>query len=169
MNPASLAKNDTESGHQKALFAYAAIAALHGFEVADLYVTLGDLPTAKDRGAHYEVPQLVWFHAIPNGGSRGDNKKAAMIRGAQLRAEGVRKGVADTFLPVPNQTKAGLYIEMKKPSQKPKTDRGAGGLSKDQIAFRDFVVANHYEWHVCYHWQEAVAVLKQYLSCFLPK
>ena len=36
MTPEKLAKSGSEHGHQTAFFAYAAVAQLHGFDVADL-------------------------------------------------------------------------------------------------------------------------------------
>ena len=56
-------------------------------------------------------PQLKWLHHIPNGGFR--NKATA----GKLKAEGVKAGVADYFLPWPmgfSQTVYhGLYLELK--------------------------------------------------------
>jgi len=51
----------------------------------------------------------VLIYAIPNGSSRGSNKRAAMIRGAQLKAEGVTRGVPDLHVP-----EWGLWIEFKR-------------------------------------------------------
>lgn len=56
--------------------------------------------------------------AIPNGGKRGK------ITAAKLKLEGVRSGVPDLFLPVPNETFYGLFIEMKR--------QKGGQLSKNQ-------------------------------------
>ena len=56
-----------------------------------------------------EYPALRWLHAIPNGGARD-----ARV-GAMLKREGVRKGVADLFLPWPARGYHGLYLEMKRP------------------------------------------------------
>lgn len=60
-------------------------------------------------------PCLRWLHAIPNGGARAESKRLAAIRGAQLKAEGVTKGVSDLFLPFASRGYHGLYIEMKRP------------------------------------------------------
>jgi hypothetical protein len=92
MKPSDLAKSGTESGHQRAVFAWAAL------NVA-------------------RFPELKWLHHIPNGGSRGDDAKSRAIRGNALKAEGVRTGVSDISLPVKRGEYSGLYIEMKKPGK----------------------------------------------------
>jgi len=83
MTPNQLAKSNTEHAHQVALFAYVAVAYQYGFDVADDWAENG--PQAfkrwRDRkatGPH--VPALEWFHAIPNGGTRGDDAKSRAIR-----------------------------------------------------------------------------------------
>lgn len=62
-------------------------------------------------------PMLWLAHAIPNGGTR--NK----IEAAKLKAEGVRSGVPDVFLPIPKKSYHGLYIEFKAGKNKPSTDQ----------------------------------------------
>jgi hypothetical protein len=92
MTPEQLAKSGTESGHQRAVFCWAAL-----------------------NLARY--PELRWLHHIPNGGSRGDDEKTRAIRGGALKAEGVKTGVSDLSLPVKRGAYSGLYIEMKKPGK----------------------------------------------------
>ena len=148
MIPKQIAK-ESESSHQAALFAWAAL-------------------------NKKQWPELAWLHHIPNGGSRGDTQKSRMIRGAQLKAQGVRTGVADIFLPVRKLYgvdeegdavfKSGLYIEMKKPSEKPVKATSKGGVSDEQREFGDFVKQQGFSWHVCYSWEEARDVLKAYLE-----
>lgn len=69
-------------------------------------------------------PQLKWLHHIPNGGLR--NRTVA----AKLKAEGVKAGVVDYFLPWPHEMAAdhrhhhchhycGLYVELKAGKNKP--------------------------------------------------
>jgi len=55
-----------------------------------------------------KYPELKWFHAIPNGGFRDK------ITAGKLKAEGVKSGVSDMFLPVKCDAYSGLYIELKK-------------------------------------------------------
>lgn len=175
MTPATLAKSGTEHAHQTALFAYAAVAYLHGFDAADEWSKGGKLPK-RDPDAPPKVPALEWFHAIPNGGSRGDDDKSRKIRGAQLKAEGVRQGVADTFLPWPVYEPcpadsqimmmkwAGLYIEMKKPTERPKSETAKGGVSDEQRSFGEYAKRVGYGWAVCYDWEQAASYLRSYIE-----
>ncbi len=162
MTPVTLAKSNTEHAHQVALFAWAAIAEYHGIVVANRYCDEGQ--KAFIGSAKIGIPELHWFHAIPNGGSRGDDEKTRAIRGGALKAEGVRSGVADTFLPAKRGEFSGLYIEMKKPSEKPVKATSKGGLSDEQAKFGAFVKSQGFGWAVCYSWQEAVEVLTAYLN-----
>jgi len=111
-----------------------------------------------------KYPELKWFHAVPNGGSRGDTAGLRAMRGAQLVAEGVRSGVADTCLPVKRGPYSGLYIELKKRSVKPKKATSKGGLSDEQIEFGEFVKSQGYAWYCCYGWEEAWSCLQWYLN-----
>jgi len=139
MEPAALAKSGTEAAHQTALFAWAALQVKRW-------------------------PELRWLHHIPNGGSRGDSAQSRAIRGGQLKAQGVRTGVADLCLPVRRGEFSGLYIEMKKPAEKPVKATSKGGVSDDQAEFGAFVKAQGFGWCVCYSWEEASAVIVQYLT-----
>ena len=103
------------------------------------------------------VPALAWFHAVHNQG-HGDR-----IRGAIAKAEGVRRGVPDTFLPWPVAHWHGLYIEMKKPTERPKT-KGKGGVSDEQGAFGAYALRAGYGWAVCYSWREAADTLRAYIE-----
>jgi hypothetical protein len=94
-------------------------------------------------------PELKWLHAIPNGGQR--SKTTAAL----LRAEGVRPGVSDVFLPVPRHGQHGLYIEMKAGKNKP---------TPEQIEFMAFVSEQGYRTAVCWTWLDAVAVICEYLN-----
>jgi hypothetical protein len=132
VSPEELAKTGTEDAHQRALMA-----------MASTHVT--------------KYPELKWFHAIPNGGSRGDSAKSAMIRGGALRASGVKAGVSDTFLPVKRGPWSGLYIEMKKPGKIKST-------SKEQKEFIDFVRSQDYAAMVCDNWQDAWNAVVRYLE-----
>jgi len=98
---------------------------------------------------------LEWLHAIPNGGER--NK----IQAGKLKAEGVRAGVADTFLPFPHAGFSGLYLEFKKPGFE---TRKNGGLSEKQIRFKDFVEKVGFRYKIAYNYLQAIEITIEYLS-----
>ena len=159
MTPDQLAKSGSEHGHQTALFAWCAVARLHGFDVADDWAAGMGIEAAKSsRSNRTPVDALEWFHAIHNQG-HGDK-----VRGGMAKAEGVRKGIADTFLPVPRGNWHGLYIEMKKPAEKPKSSTAKGGVSDEQAQFGAYCNANGYGWMVCYSWREAANALRSYIE-----
>jgi hypothetical protein len=93
-------------------------------------------------------PRLDTIFAIPNGGYR--TKSTA----GRLKAEGVRSGVWDIFVPVQMGQHCGLWIEMK---------AGTNKLTVGQNAFRA-VVGESYSWAVCYSWHEAVEATCEYLG-----
>ena len=167
ITPNKIAK-ESESSHQSAFFSYCAVAELHGFDVADEWCDTGQL----NRNKSQPLPCLEWIHHIPNGGSRGSTKKDRMIRGARLKAEGVKKGVADIHLPFSvywmNIHWHGLYIEMKKPSEKPKRPTSKGGMSDEQLAFKRYCQINFFAFATCYSWEEAIDVLKKYINSNTP-
>lgn len=163
MTPDQLAKSGTEHSNQVALFAWAAVAAWNGFAVATMWAQTGDFPNAEYLTFNRKpIPCLKWLHAIHNQG-HGD-----AIRGAKAKAEGVRKGIPDIFLPmakyIGTMVYHGLYIELKKPSMKPVKQTSAGGLSAEQIEFREYAQSNGYCWKVAYGWQEAAKIIQDYLS-----
>lgn len=162
MTPAQLAKTDSESAHQIALFAWASVAYNHGFELAELWSNGGNV--AVDRLADPAVPELKWMHHIPNGGSRGNDVRSQQIRGAKLKAEGVRSGVSDISLPVRRGVCSGLYIEMKRPAEKPKREGSRGGVSDEQNEFGAFVQSQGFGFVVCYSWEEARDIIIAYLK-----
>lgn len=53
-------------------------------------------------------PELEWMYHIPNEGKR------SKARGAQMKREGLKKGVPDICLPVARGGYHALYIEMKR-------------------------------------------------------
>lgn len=149
-----IAKSDSEHAHQAAFFSWVNSARLGGFPFA-----CGQEEREIDP-ARPVLPELEWFHAIPNGGSR--NKAEA----ARLKAEGVTPGVADTFLPVPKpcvhevgRCYFGLYVEFKAPSRR---NHKYGGLSRQQREFGDAVFSHGYHFCVAYSWRDAANKLMSY-------
>lgn len=158
MTPDQLAKSGTEHGHQRALMAFCNMAARIGF--VEAWKWADELPfQAIDVNAPLALPCLKWFHAIHNQG-HGD-----MVRGAMAKAEGTKKGVADTFLPLPKGGFAGLYIEMKKPSERAKrAGNELKGASPEQLEFKEYSQAVGYGWALCYSWREAAQMLQGYIE-----
>src|SRR5208337_746635 len=82
--PEQLASSGSEAAHQTALFCWAA------------------LPDIKAK-----YPELEMMFHIPNGGTR--NK----IEAGHLKAQGVKPGIPDIFLPVARGAWYGFWIELK--------------------------------------------------------
>jgi hypothetical protein len=92
---------------------------------------------------------LEWLFAIPNGGKRN------VITAMMMKREGVRKGVADLFLPYPMNGKYGLFIETKTP---------IGTLSPDQLAFKVYVELRGYAFAVVRSVDEFETVIRKYFN-----
>ena len=86
---------------------------------------------------------------IPNGGHR--NKADA----GRLKAEGVRAGIPDLFLPVPAGPFHGLWVEMKKQGGRP---------SHEQVCRLAELRRNGYRAVIAVGWREAVAIISDYLG-----
>lgn len=94
-------------------------------------------------------PRIHYMYACPNGGLR--NPATA----ANLKAEGVKRGVPDIFLPVTCTKYAGLYIEMKKPK--------VGKASEFQDDYKNFLISQHYMVVECRTWESARDIIIRYL------
>ena len=94
-------------------------------------------------------PVLQLMFAIPNGGLRDK------ITASRLKAEGVRSGVYDIFLPASRGHWHGLFIEMKKPGEKRKPD---------QVLFGNAVQCQGYGAAVCEGWEKARDTILAYLN-----
>jgi len=100
---------------------------------------------------------VVWLEkagipvfAIPNGGHR--NLWEAM----NLKRSGVRSGVPDLFIPFPNKTFPGLFIEFK---------RASGGIvSENQLHWMKILRQNGFAVEVCRGLEEAKKVITDYLA-----
>lgn len=91
------------------------------------------------------------FH-VPNEGKR------SRYSGGKMKAEGLKRGVADVCLPVPRGHYHGLFFEMK---------YGENKLTKEQTDFLRGVKAQGYATWVCYSAQEAIELITHYYE--LPK
>ena len=132
MKPEDFTKTGSESGEQRAVFAWAAL-------------NVG------------KFPELRWMFHVPNGGMRGNDAKTRAIMGNAMKAEGVKSGVADIFLPYPKGTCNGLWIEMKKKGKK--VIKGS-----DQDLFGKQMLENGFGWCECDSYEKARDILIQYLS-----
>lgn len=187
MTPEALASINAEHSHQRALFAWANVAERIGFALAwDQRTYEGGaiaqfLEGGVNRHVAYPVPELRWLHAIPNGGYR--DKATA----GKLKAEGVKRGVSDMFLPLPMKgpivggsyqgqelqtfTYAGLYVEMKRPRvekegvRKPRIiAQSEGELSAEQTEFVQYARQNGYAVSVCFDWVSAAQQIQLYIE-----
>lgn len=159
-NPWDYAKA-SEHSHQAALFMWANMACHYGLHVANHKEAYTEQGWAIKHARGDLVPQLKWLHAIHNQG-HGD-----AIRGGKAKAEGVKAGVFDMFLPVPisfnrqdhdGPTKIsfhGLYLELKVGNNNP---------SDKQIEFgQDMAIAN-YRARTAWGWLEARQIILAYLQ-----
>lgn len=101
-------------------------------------------------GAESDWPELRLLYAVPNGGLR--SKRIA----AQLKAEGVKAGVPDYCLPVPRGNYAGLYLELKRLE--------GGRVSPEQKDWLAALSEQGYATAIAHGWEEAFAVLRDYLA-----
>lgn len=100
------------------------------------------------------VPELDLIFAIPNGAMLGGGKVGA-IRANRLKAEGLRPGVCDLFLPVARGGYHGMFIEMKTLT---------GSLSENQEQFIERVTEQGYFAPVCFGADEAIENIEWYLN-----
>lgn len=96
-----------------------------------------------------KYPELALLYHAPNEGKR------SAITGARLKAQGMKKGFPDLFLPVARGGKHGLFIEMK--SRK-------GRASPEQLWWLERLTAQGYAAVVCHGWEEAKEVIENYLE-----
>lgn len=93
--------------------------------------------------------ELKWMFAIPNGGYRNPREAA------NLKRQGVKAGVSDIFLPIPNNRYHGMFIEMKVHPNKP---------SPKQKIFISNMLKNGYCCKICYSADEAVKEINKYIG-----
>lgn len=103
------------------------------------------------REAQAQYPELELLFAIPNGGHRHHNVAN------KLKAEGVKSGVPDLFLPVPRGGMHGLWVELK-------ARRKGACASVDQVWWLERLAVVGYMAVVCHGWEEARGVIEAYLG-----
>lgn len=106
-----------------------------------------------------KYPQLAYMFAVPNGFF------ATIAQKGKMKAEGLRNGVPDIFLPVwkigDRRVFHGCFIEMKIEKYR---NRKNGGCSEEQIDFINYAASAGYYCKVCYNWMEARDTLIAYLE-----
>lgn len=102
---------------------------------------------ARDNENNY--PFLWMLHSSLNGLKRTKNAQG------KAKAQGMLSGVPDLFLPVPQSSYHGLYIEMK--SEK-------GRVSVSQSRFLSVTNELGYQSIVCYSSEDAIEKIKEYLK-----
>lgn len=100
---------------------------------------------------------LDWLHAVPNGGTRGGDKRSAMIAGANMKAEGAKTGVSDLMLCAARHGYHGFAIEMKKPGN-------LKGESAEQKAYGAWLMREGYLYAVFDSWAHALRAIMWYLG-----
>jgi hypothetical protein len=154
-------KSGLEHAHQSALFMWANMAVKFGYFVANHKEAYIEPGWAMKNARGDLIWQLKWLHAIHNQG-HGD-----AIRGAKAKAEGVKAGVSDIFLPYPMRydggfnlalpavTKHGFYLELKVAKNQP---------SNEQLEFKANMLHVGYHADIAWGWLEARSKLLEYLN-----
>lgn len=91
----------------------------------------------------------ISIFAIANGGSRH------YLEAINLKKQGVKAGVPDLFMPVPNDQFHGLFIEMKYGKNKP---------TESQKQWVEYLNSVGYKSEVCYSGKEAISLIERYLD-----
>ena len=104
-----------------------------------------------------KYPCLAWIYAVPNGA------RTSISVAKRLKAEGMKKGVPDLFLPCPvyrphepDEWLHGLFIEMKRLK--------GSTTSKEQKEWHEYLLGAGYEVVVAKGADEAIKFIKEYLE-----
>jgi hypothetical protein len=103
----------------------------------------------------YDLRWSLLF-SIPNAGGFVGGYKKNIGRVMGMKAEGVKPGVPDIFLPVPSGPYCGLFIELKR-------TRG-GTVSPEQRAWIKALQLYGYAAQVCKGAQQAIDLIETYLK-----
>ena len=106
-----------------------------------------------------QINVVTWFkYNFPEYGDDlihiANERKTSYNQGKILKKMGVKRGIPDLFLSVPNSYAHGLWLELK---------AGKGRLSKEQQEFLTRKRLQGYEARVAYSVQEA----KDFISCYM--
>ena len=112
---------------------------------------------AKYREGRY--PELKWLLAIPNGAKLPYKKTRSGKRyspeAIKLKAEGLKSGVSDLFLPAPRNGFCGLWVEMKVGTNKP---------TEEQTIFTADMNSRGYLATGCWGSEHAIVSIATYLG-----
>jgi len=97
-----------------------------------------------------------WLVAVPNGAHLAGSGKQRAAKMARMKAEGLRPGFPDLFLPVPAHGFHGLAIEMKR--QKGST------TSREQLDWLSWLAEQGYMTALCKGAQAAMDTINSYLG-----
>lgn len=107
---------------------------------------------ARNPATLRKYPALALLSASLNG------VKLTKAQAGKAKAAGMLKGESDVRLPVARGRWIGLIIEMKVQPNKP---------TPEQLEYGRAMEREGHQFHVCYDWEEAKALIETYLS--LPK
>lgn len=94
--------------------------------------------------------------AIPNGSWGGSNRVAAAIHGKSMVRQGVRRGVPDVCIAIPQGPWHGLWIELKRV--------GGAKPGPEQIEWHAKLASKGYCMQVCYGVNAAKRVIEMYFG-----
>ena len=94
-------------------------------------------------------PELQYLFHIPN------ENTAGIKWGIRNRQLGVRSGVPDLMLPIPNKHYHGLFVEMKAAN---------GEVSENQKKWLEALNTFRYKAVVAYGWKSAKEIIEEYLD-----
>lgn len=152
----------SEHSHQVALFAALAQYRVWAENMGNEQGMDGDPGMAEE---FYRLAEAIkWIHAVPNGGTRGGDKRSAMIAGANMKAEGVKTGVSDIDVPFPAHGYHGFKIEMKAPGKGPRPGKPDGDQTYEQVEYGAYLRQCGYLYAVFDNWADALKAIKWYLS-----
>ena len=97
----------------------------------------------------HDDDRLKSIFAIPNGGHR------SIGEASRLKAEGVKAGVSDLFLPIPSESSSGLFLEVKRPN---------GRLSREQRVWIDTMALRGYNAAVGYGLDDCIEIIESHLA-----
>lgn len=95
--------------------------------------------------------------AVPNGGTRS-KRRGVSLEAVRLKAEGVKSGVPDLAIMLPNAHYHGLFIEMKR------TSKSLSKVSSEQKGWQQKLTKQGYLSVICYGADEAIQVIKDYIK-----